>query len=91
VYLVQHVLTESREGCFAIFVKSHFYYDALVWSLCMPSILQKPLVHYGLPAVSASIVVLIAFVLLDGTIQLAALGIAAVELLVAPQILKRAA
>ena len=57
----------------------------------MSFILGKPLVHYGLPAISASVVVLIAFTLLDGTIQLAALGIAAVELLVVPQVLKRAA
>jgi hypothetical protein len=57
----------------------------------MPSILQNPIVHYGVPAINAVIIAIMAFVLLDGAIQLAALGIAAVEIFVAPQILKRAA
>jgi hypothetical protein len=56
----------------------------------MSSILQNPVVHYGMPVMSAGIVVLVALTLLDGTMQLAALGIAAVEILVTPQILKRA-
>ena len=38
----------------------------------------------------AGVVVVVALTLLDGTMQLAALGIAAVEILVTPQILKRA-
>jgi hypothetical protein len=57
----------------------------------MPSILQNPVVHYGLPAINAVVIALIAFVLLDGTVRLAALGVAAVEVLVVPQVLKRAA
>ena len=56
----------------------------------MPSILQNPVVHYGLPAINAVVIALIAFVLLDETVRLAALGVA-VELLVVPQVLKRAA
>ena len=58
--------------------------------LHMSSILQNPLVHYGIPVMNAGIVVVVALTLLDGTMQLAALGIAAVEILVTPQILKRA-
>jgi len=57
----------------------------------MPSILQNPVVHYGLPAINAVVIAFIAFVLLDGTVRLAALGVAAVEVLVVPQVLKRAA
>jgi len=57
----------------------------------MSSILQNPVVHYGLPAINAVVIALIAFVLLDGTVRLAALGVAAVEVLVVPQVLKRAA
>jgi len=56
----------------------------------MSSVLQNPLVHYGIPVMNAGIVVVVALTLLDGTMQLAALGIAAVEILVTPQILKRA-
>jgi hypothetical protein len=43
-----------------------------------------------MPAMSAGVVVVVALTLLDGTMQLAALGIAAIEVLVTPQILKRA-
>jgi len=57
----------------------------------MPSILENPLVRYGLPAVNAIIIAAIAFVFLDGTMRWAALGIAALEVTVVPQILKRAA
>lgn len=57
----------------------------------MPSILERPVFHYGMPAMSASVVGLVALAFLDGTMQLAAFGIAAVELLVVPQVLKRAA
>ncbi|MFC7078245.1 hypothetical protein [Haloarcula halophila] len=56
----------------------------------MPSILQSPLVQYGLPAINAVIITVIAFAFLDGTIRWAALGIAALEVIVVPQILKRA-
>ena len=56
----------------------------------MSSVLQNPLVHYGMPAMSAGVVVVVALTLLDGTMQLAALGIASIEVLVTPQILKRA-
>jgi len=67
------------------------YYRGLIHYCCMPSILQNPVVHYGLPAINAVVIAFIAFVLLDGTVRLAALGVAAVEVLVVPQVLKRAA
>jgi hypothetical protein len=54
------------------------------------SILQNPAVHYGVPLVNAAIVAAIALTLLDGTARWVALGIAALELVVAPQILRRA-
>lgn len=56
----------------------------------MPSIFQNPIVRYGLPAVNAAIIAVIAFVLLEGTVRWVALGIAVLEVLVVPQVLKRA-
>ncbi|MFC7078031.1 hypothetical protein [Haloarcula halophila] len=57
----------------------------------MPSILENPLAHYGFPAINAVVITAIAFTFLDGAIRWAALGIAALEVIVVPQILKRAA
>lgn len=56
----------------------------------MASVLENPVVHYGVPIVNAAIIVAIALTLLDGTVRWVALGIAAVEVVVTPQILKRA-
>jgi hypothetical protein len=56
----------------------------------MSNPLQKPAVHYGLGLMSAAVLAFVAFQFLDGTIQLVVLAIAAVELVVTPQILKRA-
>lgn len=52
--------------------------------------MTSPLVHYGIPIVQAAVIAALAFTILEGTIQLVALGIAVVTLVVAPQILKRA-
>jgi hypothetical protein len=49
-----------------------------------------PLVYYGIPLVQAIVVVAIALTLLEGTVRLVALGIAGLQVVVAPQILKRA-
>ena len=69
---------------------THLFQHAPASSPHMSSVLENPVVHYGMPAMSAGLVVVVALTLLDGTMQLAALGIAAVEVLVTPQILKRA-
>jgi hypothetical protein len=50
----------------------------------------NPIVYYGIPIVQAAVIVALAFTILEGTIQLVALGIAAVTVVVTPQILKRA-
>ncbi|AUG47968.1 hypothetical protein BVU17_10720 [Haloarcula taiwanensis] len=57
----------------------------------MPSPFENPIVRYGLPLVSATIVAAVALFLLEGTIRYVALGIAALEVVVVPQILKQAA
>lgn len=57
----------------------------------MSSLLEKPIIRYGYPLVTAAIIVLIAFTLLDGTIKWVALGIAVLEIIITPQLLKRAA
>ncbi|WP_199723161.1 hypothetical protein [Halobellus sp. Atlit-38R] len=56
----------------------------------MPSIFDSPVARYGLSLVNAAIIAIIAFVLLEGTIRWVALGIAALEIVVTPQILKHA-
>lgn len=56
----------------------------------MPSIFDSPVVRYGLSLVNAAIVAAIALTLLEGTIRWVALGIAALEVVVTPQILKHA-
>ncbi|CCQ36839.1 uncharacterized protein Nmlp_2685 [Natronomonas moolapensis 8.8.11] len=55
----------------------------------MPSIFDNPTVRYGVTFFNAAVVAVIAFALLDGTIRWVALGIAALEVIVTPQILKR--
>jgi hypothetical protein len=57
----------------------------------MPSPFENPAVRYGISFVNATIIAAIAVLLLDGTIRWVALGIAVLELVVTPQILKRAA
>lgn len=56
----------------------------------MPSIFDSPLVRYGISLVNAAIVAVVALTLLEGTIRWAALGIAALEVVAIPQILKHA-
>ena len=57
----------------------------------MPSPFENPALRYGTPLVSATVVAAVAFLFLEGTIRYVALGIAALEVVVAPQILKQAA
>ena len=55
------------------------------------SAFQSPLVRYGIALPSAAVAVAIGFFMFDGIAQLVAFGIAAMEVLVVPQILKQAA
>jgi hypothetical protein len=57
----------------------------------MPSPFENPALRYGIPLVSATVVAAVAFLLLEGTIRYVALGIAVLEVVVAPQVLKQAA
>ena len=57
----------------------------------MPSILEQPVFHYGIPLINAVIVAVVGFVVFSGLARLLALAIAVVEVIVVPQILKRAA
>ena len=50
----------------------------------------NPLIRHGIGLSGAVVVALVAYLFLDGTTQLVAYGIAALDLLVTPQILKRA-
>ena len=54
----------------------------------MPSIFDNPDIRYGISFVNAAVIALIAFAFLEGTIRWVALGIAALEVIVTPQILK---
>ena len=55
-----------------------------------PNPLLNPVFRYGMAATSAAIVLVVAFLFLDGTARLVAVGIAVLEVLVTPMILKRA-
>ncbi|AFK21095.1 hypothetical protein E6P09_18175 (plasmid) [Haloferax mediterranei ATCC 33500] len=55
----------------------------------MSSPLSNPFVHYGIGLSSTAILVFIAFTFVDGITRWLMLGIAVLELTVAPQILKR--
>jgi hypothetical protein len=57
----------------------------------MSSILERPAFHYGVPVIQAAVVAVIGFTVFSGVARLFALGLAAMEVVVAPQILKRAA
>ena len=51
----------------------------------------NPVVRYAVGATGAIAVAAVAYLFLDGTVQLVAYAIAALDLIVTPQILKRAA
>ncbi|MFB6298158.1 MAG: hypothetical protein ABEH56_06530 [Salinirussus sp.] len=53
--------------------------------------LANPIVRHGIGVTGAAVVAAVALLYLDGTVRLAALAIAALDLIVTPQILKRAA
>jgi len=53
--------------------------------------LTNPAIRDAIGASGALIVAAVAYALLDGTVQLAAYAVAALDLLVTPQLLKRAA
>ncbi|ELZ95963.1 hypothetical protein C440_06722 [Haloferax mucosum ATCC BAA-1512] len=56
----------------------------------MGSPLSNPLVHYGIGLVSTAVILLIAFTVVeDSTVRWLMVGIAVLELVVTPQILKR--
>jgi len=57
----------------------------------MSSPLDSAAVRYGIALFNAILVAAIAFLFLSGTVRLVALGIAVLEVLVTPQIMKRAA
>jgi hypothetical protein len=52
---------------------------------------SNPLVRHGVGAVGALAIAVVAFTFLEGTVRLVALGVAVLDLLVTPQVLKRAA
>lgn len=54
----------------------------------MSSPFGSPVVRYGLSVVNAALIALIAVFLLDGLIRWVVFGIAVVEIVVTPQILK---
>jgi len=51
----------------------------------------NPAIRYGIGASGALVIAVVAYLFLDGTTQLVAYAVALVDLLVTPQILKRAA
>jgi len=53
--------------------------------------LANPAIRYAIGASGALVVAAVAYTFLDGTAQLAAYAVAALDLIVTPQILKRAA
>ena len=56
----------------------------------MPSLLERPVFHYGIPVIQAVIVAVIGFTVFSGVARLFALALAAIGVMVIPQILKRA-
>lgn len=56
----------------------------------MSSPLESPVIRYGIGIISASIAALVAFAFVDGTIRWVILGVAAIDLVVTPQILRLA-
>ena len=57
----------------------------------MSSMLERPVFHYGVPFINAVIIVIIGFTVFSGVARLFALTLAGMEIVVVPQILKRAA
>jgi hypothetical protein len=57
----------------------------------MSSPLERPLVRYGIGFVGATTIAVVAFVFFDGTLRLALLGLAVVDAVVTPQVLRLAA
>lgn len=57
----------------------------------MSSMLERPVVHYGVPFVNAVIVAVIGFAVFSGVARLFAFVLAGIEVAVVPQVLKRAA
>ena len=57
----------------------------------MSSILERPVVHYGIPFINAVIVAAIGFTVFSGVARLFAFALAGIGVVVVPQILKRAA
>ncbi len=56
------------------------------------NVFRSPVVRWGVPAMTATVIVAIAFLVVeDQTLRLAMLGVAAADFFVTPQILKRAA
>ncbi|QPV62660.1 hypothetical protein I7X12_18335 [Halosimplex litoreum] len=53
--------------------------------------LANPAIRYGIGASGALVIAVVAYLFLDGTTQLVAYAVAVLDLLVTPQILKRAA
>jgi hypothetical protein len=53
--------------------------------------LRNPIFRWGVGGAGAITVAAVAFLFLDGMVQLVAYAIAAIDLIVTPQILKRAA
>ncbi len=56
----------------------------------MPSIFASPALRYGISAMSAALVVAVTVLFFEGPARWIGFGIAALELLVTPQILKQA-
>jgi hypothetical protein len=59
--------------------------------MSQPNPLANPAVRYGIGAAGALAVAVVGYLFLDGTVQLAAYAVAVLDLIVTPQILKRAA
>ncbi|WP_459194254.1 hypothetical protein [Halosimplex sp. J119] len=59
--------------------------------MSQPNLLMNPLFRYGMAASGAAVVAVVAYLYLEGTTQLVAYGVAALDVLVTPQILKHAA
>jgi hypothetical protein len=57
----------------------------------MASPFENPAVRYGIAFVQAAVIAVVAFVFLDGTMRWLALGIAVLDILVTPRILKMSA
>ena len=57
----------------------------------MTYIIERPAFHYGIPVIQAVIVAVVGFTVFSGIARLFALALAAIGVVVIPQVLKRAA